>query len=106
MSGGGQGSFRHHEQDTFLANFLCFRCFAALAFSILCLKRTGVRLDLGSADRVSTGQKYAKQETRGKLRTPEFLGHCRDGLWLDMNSDAPALIFFLFLDFRLWGSLG
>ena len=33
---------------TLLASFLCFLCFAALAFSILCLNRTGVRLDFGS----------------------------------------------------------
>lgn len=31
---------------TFLASFLCFLCFAALAFSILCRSRTGVRFDL------------------------------------------------------------
>lgn len=35
---------------TFLASFLCFLCFAALAFSILCRSRTGVRLDFGSAN--------------------------------------------------------
>lgn len=35
----------HH---TLFASFLCFRCFAALAFSILCRNRTGVRFDSGS----------------------------------------------------------
>lgn len=35
-------------ESTFLASFLCFRCFAALAFSILCRNRTGVLFDFGS----------------------------------------------------------
>jgi len=33
---------------TFLAAFLSFFCFAAEAFPILCLSRTGVRFDFGS----------------------------------------------------------
>ena len=57
--------------DTFLATFLCFRCFAALAFSILCRNRTGVRLDLGS----ELGQKGLRRQ--GFLRlTARFIHHC------------------------------
>ena len=33
---------------TFFASFLAFFCFAADAFSILCRRRTGTRLDFGS----------------------------------------------------------
>jgi hypothetical protein len=39
---------------TFLAAFFALRCFAADAFSILFLNRTGTRLDFGSAIGVST----------------------------------------------------
>jgi hypothetical protein len=44
------GSFFSLERHSgfFLASFLAFLCFAAEAFSILCRRRTGVRLDFFS----------------------------------------------------------
>ena len=39
---------KNRHRNTFLASFRCLRCFAALAFSILCRSRTGVRFDFGS----------------------------------------------------------
>jgi hypothetical protein len=46
------GSFFNLERHSgfFFASFLAFLCFAAEAFSILCLRRTGVRLDFFSVD--------------------------------------------------------
>jgi len=43
-----------HGDSTFLASFFAFFCFAAEAFSILCLNRTGTRFDFGSEVIVST----------------------------------------------------
>lgn len=44
------GSFLSLERHSglFLASFLAFLCFASEAASILCLRRTGVRLDFFS----------------------------------------------------------
>jgi hypothetical protein len=43
-----EGEALSHRKHTFFDDFRSLRCFAALAFSILCLRRTGVRFDLGS----------------------------------------------------------
>jgi hypothetical protein len=52
-------SSRSEQRPTFLDSFLSFLCFAALAFSILCLNRTGVRFDLETVH----GQSWKYPET-------------------------------------------
>lgn len=49
------GSFFSLDRHSgfFFASFLAFLCFATDAFSILCLRRTGVRLDFFSVGWVS-----------------------------------------------------
>jgi|ERR1700727_290757 hypothetical protein len=50
---------------TFLAAFRCLRCFAALAFSILCLSRTGVRFDFETGRRLVCDEKSCLSHLQG-----------------------------------------
>lgn len=59
------GLTRYH---TFFASFFCFRCFAELAFSILCRSRTGTRLEVGSG----LNQHYTPRHRSGSGSLPGF----------------------------------
>jgi hypothetical protein len=47
---------------TFFDSFLALRCFAALAFSILCRNRTGVRFDFETVKQVNCALGRDKKE--------------------------------------------
>lgn len=59
---------------TFFASFRVFRCFAALAFSILCRRRTGVRFDFGS---VKTSGYTPVEDGIIKVHTARLVDHFR-----------------------------